>query len=131
MFGLTLSGYIMIALTVLALFGVGYGKYEHNALVAYKTEVTTIANKQIAENKAKIKEQELINKGIINEYQAKLSAIKSYYGGMHNPSSSSMPTLSDTTSTVNGSPSDQLLACSYTTQQLVSLQDWIKQQAGL
>jgi hypothetical protein len=129
MFGL--SGYIMIALTVLALVGVGYGKYEHDAFVAYKTETTTIANKQIAENKAKIKEQELINKGIINEYQAKLSAIKSYYGGMHNPSSSSMPTLSNPSAGINGSPSDQLFACAATTQQLVSLQDWIKQQAGL
>jgi hypothetical protein len=121
----------MIALTVLALLGFGYGKYEHDAFVVYKTEVTTIANKQIAENKAKIKEQELINKGVINEYQAKLSAIKSYYGGMHNPSSSSMPTLSNPSAGINGSPSDQLLACAATTQQLVSLQDWIKQQAGL
>lgn len=121
----------MIALAALALFGVGYGKYEHNALVTYKAEVATIADKQIAENKAKIKEQELINKGVINEYQTKLSAIKSYYGGLHNSSSGKMPPFSNTTSTVNGSTSDQLLACAYTTQQLVSLQDWIKQQAGL
>jgi len=131
MFGLTLSGYIMIALAALALFGVGYGKYEHNALVTYKAEVATIADKQIAENKAKIKEQELINKGVINEYQTKLSALKSYYNGLRQPGSGSMPSLSNPASGVNESATDQLLACAATTQQLVSLQDWIKQQAGM
>jgi len=121
----------MIALAALALFGVGYGKYEHNALVTYKAEVATIADKQIAENKAKIKEQELINKGVINEYQTKLSALKSYYNGLRQPGSGSMPSLSNPASGVNESATDQLLACAATTQQLVSLQDWIKQQAGM
>jgi hypothetical protein len=115
----------------MALTGFGYGKYEHGAFEAYKAKVVAVAAKQEAENKAKIKEQALINKGISNEYETKLAAIKSYYGGLHNSSSGPMPSLSNPSAGANGSPSDQLLACAYTTQQLVSLQDWIKQQAGL
>ena len=131
MFPLSIGAWITIISVVVSIFGFGYGRYEHNALISYKSEVTTIANKKIAENEAKIKEQTLINKATKENYEAKLSALKSYYGGMHNSSSSSMPTFSNSASGTNESSPDQLLACAYTTQQLVSLQDWIKQQTGL
>jgi hypothetical protein len=111
--------------------GLGYGRYESNKYDEYKLEVATLAQKQINKNEAQAKQQALINKGISNEYQAKLSAIRAYYGGMHNPSSSAMPSLSNPSAGINGSPADQLLACAATTQQLVSLQEWVKEQSGL
>jgi len=131
MFPLSILSYVKIGFVVLLLSGCFYGYIEHNRFQTYKAEITTIAEKQIAENQAKIKEQDLINKASKETYEAKLSALKSYYGGLHNSNSGQMPSISNAFSTANGSTSDQLLACAYTTQQLVSLQDWIKQQAGL
>jgi hypothetical protein len=121
----------MVGLAALAMGGFGYGHYESNKYDAYKLEVVTLAQKQIDKNEAQAKEQALINKGISNEYEAKLSAIRSYYGGLHNPRSSSMSSFSNPSIGSNVSPADQLLACAATTQQLVSLQEWVKEQSGL
>lgn len=106
-------------------------RYEHGNLVAYKAEVKAVADQQIAKNESIQKQQELVNKGISDAYEAKLSALKSYYGGLRNSSSGNLPSISSPSAGVNESASDQLLACAYTTQQLVSLQDWINLQVGI
>lgn len=106
-------------------------RYEHGNLVAYKAEVKAAADQQIAKNESIQKQQALVNKGISDAYEAKLSALKSYYGGLRNPSSGNLPSISNPTAGVNESASDQLLACAYTTQQLVSLQDWLNAQVGI
>ena len=131
MFPLSISSYIMVGLAALAVGAIGYGRYESNKYDAYKLEVITLAQKQIDKNEVQAKEQALINKGISNEYEAKLSAIRSYYGGLHNSGSGSMPSFSNPSIGSNVSPADQLLACAATTQQLVSLQDWINEQSKL
>ena len=105
----------------------GWG-YEYRNLVAYKAEIEAVAKIQQAKNESIAKQQALVNKGIENEYQAKLSALKSYYGGLRQPSSGKLPSISNPSNGVNESASDQLLACAYTTQQLVSLQAWVQQQ---
>ena len=122
---------MVIIFATLAMGGLGYGRYESNKYDEYKLEVAALAQKQIDKNEAQAKQQALINKGISNEYEAKLSAIRAYYGGMHNSSSGAMPSLSNPSAGINGSPADQLLACAATTQQLVSLQEWVKEQSGL
>ena len=38
MFPLPISSYLMIGLAVIAITGVGYGRYEHNAFEEYKAE---------------------------------------------------------------------------------------------
>ena len=106
-------------------------RYEHGNLVAYKAEVKAAADQQIAKNESIQKQQALVNKGISDAYEAKLSALKSYYGGLRNSSSGNLPSISNPASGVNESASDQLLACAYTTQQLVSLQDWLNAQVGI
>ena len=131
MFPLPLSSYMVIIFATLAMGGLGYGRYESNKYDAYKLEIDTLAQKQIDKNEAQAKQQALINKGISNEYEAKLSAIRAYYGGMHNSSSGAVPSLSNPSAGINGSPADQLLACAATTQQLVSLQEWINEQVAL
>jgi hypothetical protein len=115
------------------IFGLLLGwTYEHRALVAYKADVKAQADIQIAKNESIKKQQEIVNKGIINEYQAKLSAVRNYYtSGVQHSSSRNLPSISNPTSGVNESATDQLLACAYTTQQLVSLQDWINIQVGI
>lgn len=106
-------------------------RYEHGNLVAYKAEVKAAADQQIAKNESIQKQQALVNKGISDAYEAKLSTLKSYYGGLRNSSSGNLPSISNPASGVNENASDQLLACAYTTQQLVSLQDWINAQVGI
>ena len=131
MFPLSIGNYVKIVVGIVLLSGCFYGYVEHNRFEAYKTEIKNIAKEQEAKNESIRTQQELINKTTKETYEAKLSAIKSYYGGLHNSSSGQMPSISNPSTGVNGIPSDQLLACAYTTQQLVSLQDWIKEQVAL
>jgi hypothetical protein len=105
----------------------GWG-YEHRNLVAFKAEVEAVAKVQQAKNESIVKQQTLVNKGIENEYQAKLSALKSVYGGVRQPSSGSMSAITKSTIGIDGKATNLELACAYTTQQLVSLQDWVRQQ---
>jgi len=131
MFPLSINAWVIIGLSIIAVFGIGYGRYEHNNYIAFKAKTEAIATIQEAKNDSIAKQQTLVTKGIANEYEAKLSAIKSYYGGLHNASSGSMPSLSNPASGINESASNQLLACASTTQQLVSLQDWINEQIAI
>lgn len=105
----------------------GWG-YEYRNLVAYKAEVEAVAKVQQAKNESIVKQQTLVNKGIENEYQAKLSALKSYYGGLRQPGSGSMSPIPQSTIGIDGKATNLELACAYTTQQLVSLQAWVQQQ---
>ena len=116
-----LAGLFMVGLLL------GWG-YEHGKLVAYKAEVEAVAKAQQAKNESIVKQQALINKGIENEYQTKLSALKFYYGGLRQPSSGSMSGVPKSTLGIDGKATNLELACAYTTQQLVSLQDFIRQQ---
>jgi hypothetical protein len=105
----------------------GWG-YEYRNLVAYKAEVEAVAKVQQAKNESIVKQQTLVNKGIENEYQAKLSALKSVYGGLRQPSGGSMSGIPQSTIGIDGKATNLELACAYTTQQLVSLQAWVQQQ---
>ena len=132
MFPLPISTYLYSGLILINILCFGYGRYEHNNYVAFKTKTEALATIQEAENASKIKQQELINRGIANEYQAKLSALKSYYTNSLRPSSSSaMSAIPQSTLGIDGKATNLELACAYTTQQLVSLQDWIKEQSNV
>jgi len=124
--------YIYIAL----LFG-GFsaGFYvEHLRFADFKNEVQIVAEKQIAENKAKEKEQQLVNKGVEDAYKANLNSVHNFYSGMHNSSSGAMSSDANATITVNGETHNILsLAeqCASTSEQVIALQNWIIEQAGL
>ena len=134
MFPLPISTWIMIGLSALALAGFGYGKYEHNKYIEFKAEVIAQAKIQEAKNESIQKQSDLVNKGIQNEYEAKLAAVRNYYSGLQrNTGSGSVPTISNPSGSANESPAYYRLAesCSETTVQLTSLQDWILQQSGV
>jgi hypothetical protein len=121
---------IAIAIAATTIFGGGW--YLGNSrYVNYKNEVENIAKVQEAKNESIVKQQDLVNKATKENYEAKLSALKSYYGGLRQPSSGKLPSFSNPSTGINESASDQLLACAYTTQQLVSLQDWVNQVSGI
>ena len=134
MFPLSFNTYLIGVLAFLAVAGFGYGRYEHNAYAAYKAEVLAVAKVQEAKNEAIVKQQDLVSKGIKNEYESKLSAVRNFYAsGMHNPSSGSMSGISPAPKGTDAATAYPILAgqCAETTAQLVSLQDWINAQVGI
>ena len=138
MFGLPIpiSFYIYAALALAAVGGIGYGKYQSAKYEAFKTQVETLGKVQEAKVESITKQQAIVTKGIENEYNAKLAAVRNYYKSTsvwNNSSSgktggiSAAPSLSDVITSYN------VLAgqCAETTAQTVALQDWIKQQIGI
>ena len=134
MFPLPITTWISIGSVVLALLGFGYGKYQHNQYIEFKAETIAQAKIQEAKNESIQKQSDLVSKGIKNEYEAKLAAVRNYYSGLQrNTGGSSVPSISNPTIGTNESPAYYRLAesCSETTVQIVALQDWILQQAGV
>ena len=136
MFPLSISTWIMAGLSVIALAGFGYGKYQHNKYVTFKAEVESVAKIQEAKVESINKQQALVTKGIENEYNAKLAALRNYYKSTsvwNNSSSSKVPGLSAAPSTTDVITAYNILAgqCAETTAQTVALQDWIKAQIGV
>jgi len=124
--------YIYIAL-VLSSFSAGF-YVEHLRFAEFKNEVAIVAEKQIAENKAKEKEQQLVNKGVEDAYKANLNSVHNFYSGMLNAGGGAMSSDANATITINGKTVNILsLAeqCASTTEQVIALQNWIIEQAGL
>ena len=80
---------------------------------------------QEAINEATKKQQDIIGKSIRSDYENKLSALKSYYGGVRQQSSTSLSTLPNSSLSINAETPNLELACASSTQQLVSLQEWV------
>ena len=103
---------------VLAIFGAGYYK-GYQKLSEYKVE-QQIINEQI------VKRQDIITQGIQNEYKANIARLRNTYGRVYDSAS----TATNSSKGTNGASSNLLLDCAITTQQLVSLQDWLNAQIG-
>lgn len=101
---------------VLAIFGAGYYK-GYQKLSEYKVE-QQIINEQI------VKRQDIITQGIQNEYKANIARLRNTYGRVQHSAS----TATNSSKGTDGASSNLLLDCAITTQQLVSLQDWMTQQ---
>jgi hypothetical protein len=131
MFPLSIGTYVKLGLACVALLGSAYLGYsfEHSRFMVFKAEVETVAREQEAKNKSVQKQQALVNKGIVNEFQAKLGALRNRYDGVQYTGGSQLPTLSNPAGSINGTSANFTLDCAITTQQLVSLQDWIRESA--
>jgi hypothetical protein len=123
----------MVALSVAALGGIGYGKYESAKYDAYVSKAELAAKEQEMINQAKAKEANQVTEKVKNDYENKLALIKHTYGGMRLSSSSETGTVSQSASATDGTPSDPkfIEKCAITTQQLVSLQGWLNEQIGI
>ena len=123
---------ILVAI-VATVFGSGW--YVGNSrYVKYKAEVEVAAKAQEAHVESITKQQALVTKGIENEYNAKLALLRNYYAnGVRQPNTSKLPTISNTTNGFDPVTAYNLLTgqCAETTQQLVSLQEWLNGQLGL
>jgi hypothetical protein len=135
MFGLTIpfQFYIYAALSLAAIGGIGYGRYESVKYDAYVSKAESAAKEQEMIIQAKAKEANQVTEKVKNDYENKLSLIKRTYGGMRLSSSGQTGTISNTTSPTDGTPADPkfIEKCAITTQQLVSLQGWLNEQIGI
>ena len=117
MFPLPISTYIYAGLILISISCFGYARYQHNQYIEFKAETIAQAKIQEAKNESIQKQSDLVNKGIKNEYEAKLAAVRNYYSGLQrNTSGSSVPSLSNPTIGPNESPAYYKLAesCSET-----------------
>ena len=114
------------------IFFIGYYqgyKAENERFVAYKNEVSAIGKAQNEIVKQIESKQQIITEGIKNEYQAKLSAIELRYRRMlNNSSKDELSRIPEPARAAYEASEDFVLDCAFTTQQLVSLQQWINQQ---
>jgi hypothetical protein len=127
----------------LVIFGViaatifGSGWYLGNSrYVTLKAQIESVAKVQEAHVESITKQQALVTKGIEDEYNAKLAAIRNYYKSTsvwNNPSSSKVSGLSAAPNATDVITAYNLLAgqCAETTAQTIALQDWVKQQIGI
>jgi hypothetical protein len=103
---------------------------------AFKLEVLNTAKAQEAHVESITKQQALVSKGIANEYDAKIAALRNYYKSTsvwNNPSSGSVSGISAAPSTANVIAAYNEIAglCAETTAQTIALQDWIRQQVTI
>jgi len=138
MFPLSVLTYVKMGVCVALLAGTWYLSYsfEHKRFVDFQHVVREEAAKQEAKVESITKQQTLVTKGIQDEYEAKLSAIRNYYKSTsvwNNPSSSKVSGLSTAPSVTDVISAYNVLAgqCAETTAQVVELQKWINEQVGI
>jgi len=130
--------YIKIGILTACVFGsfaIGWG-LRNRDFNDYKREIENAAKAQEAHVASIEKQHELVTKGIANEYEAKLAAVRNYYKSTsvwNNPNSSKVSGISTTPSATDVIAAYNQLAglCAETTAQTIALQDWIKAQAGI
>ena len=103
---------------------------------AFKKEVEAVAKVQEAKVESIQKQQALVTKGIQDEHNAKLIALRSYYKSTsvwNNTSGSTVPGISNTPNAADVITAYNGLAgrCAETTLQLVDLQKWLNEQIGI
>lgn len=130
--------YVKIGVASLLLLGIFYAGWHVRDVdfMAYKKEVQATAEKQEAKVESITKQQELVTKGIKDEYDAKLGALRNYYKSTsmwNNNGSSSVPGLSTAPKSADVIAAYNELAgnCAQTTLMLVELQKWLNEQIGI
>lgn len=119
---------LIVACLLLLSFCGGY-YVEHLRFLDYRQSVAAQGKIQEQHNKDLLKERDLENAKIKSNYDNQLAIIKRLY----NASSGNLSNPSATLVSVNGYTTDPVFAeqCANTTAQLVSLQQWVKDQVGL
>jgi hypothetical protein len=104
--------------------------------MAFKREVESVAKVQEAQVESIKKQNALVTKGIQDEHEAKLAAVRNYYKSTsvwNNASGSTVPGISNTPSATTVITAYNGLAgrCAETTLMLVDLQKWFNEQIGI
>ena len=133
MFGLINPLYKILGFVGVVVALVGFGYYngysaEKKRFDAFKAEIEASVIAQDKVNQQIIKRQDLVTKGITNEYKAKIARLESVYNGVQYSNSAAVSSSSSTATRADEKTKNLVLDGSITTQQLLSLQDWIEEQ---
>ena len=129
--------YIKAGLLIVLICGVFFAGWHtrDRDFTIYKDQVRIEAEKAQAHTESVQKQQALINKGIQDEYDAKLSLLRQYYanGVRNNNGASTVSGISSTTKLSDAITAYNQLAsdCAATTLQTVTLQQWITEQMSI
>jgi len=129
--------YIKAGLLIVLVCGVFFAGWHtrDRDFTIYKDQVRIEAEKAQAHTESVQKQQALINKGIQDEYDAKLSLLRQYYanGVRNNNGASTVSGISSTTKLSDAIAAYNQLAsdCAATTLQTVTLQQWVNEQLGV
>jgi hypothetical protein len=123
------------AVFVLGVFYAGWHTRDVDYM-AFKKEVEHTAKAQEAHVESIKKQQALVTKGIEDEHNAKLAAVRNYYKSTsmwNNTSGSSMSGISNAPKSADVIAAYNGLAgrCAETTLMLVDLQKWLNEQIGI
>ena len=104
-------------------------EHEKKAFDEYKARIEATAEAQAEATKKIVEKHEKIAQDTKNDYEKRISDIRRYYAGLHNNGSSAVPSGTQPSGGTYATPSYDVLAeqCTETTQQLTSLQDFIKE----
>jgi hypothetical protein len=130
--------YVKIIAAVVCVLGIFYAGWHTRDVdyMAFKKEVESVAKMQEAKIESITKQQALVTKGIQDEHEAKLAAVRNYYKSTsvwNNASGSTMPGISAAPSATDVIAAYNELAgrCAETTLMLVDLQKWLNAQVGV
>ena len=130
--------YVKIVAGLICVVGIFYAGWHIRDVdfMAFKKEVEQVAKTQEAQVESTKKQQALVTKGIQDEHEAKLAAVRNYYKSTsvwNNTSGSTMPGISNTPSATDVITAYNGLAgrCAETTLMLVDLQKWLNEQIGI
>ena len=132
--GSSIQIYIYLAI-LLGGFSAGF-YVEHLRFSAYETKVEAAGAEAQAKTESIQKQHEIVTKGIKDEYDTKLSALRNYYKSTsvwNNNGSSTLSSLSTTPKSADVIAAYNELAgnCAQTTLMLVELQKWLNEQIGI
>jgi hypothetical protein len=132
------SVYIKAGLAIVLLLGAfAWGWHSRDVdFYKFKIEVDAVAKEQKAKVASIEQQHKLVTKGISDEYEAKLALLHNYYKSTsvwHKPSSGAVSDIPTATTVPDVIASYNVLAgqCADTTLQLVELQKWMLEQAGI
>lgn len=106
----------------------GWG-YEHERFVKYQAHVEELSAEQQRITESINNTNQRKAKEIQSDYEKRIADIRSTYRGLHHPDTCPMPGTGKATAGTYGRPSYDALAesCAETTQQLVELQQFIRE----
>lgn len=102
---------------------------------SFKTQVRVVGEAQEARTKAEVKRQQEVTKNVEADYSKRLTKLRADYARLRDSRSSGrdLSGLSIPPASVDAIPADAIplaAICAETTEQLVSLQEWVKGQAS-
>ena len=123
--------YVKLIAGVVCVLGIFYAGWHTRDVdyMAFKREVESVAKVQEARVESIAKQQALVTKGIQDEHEAKLAAVRNYYKSTsvwNNTSGGTMPSISNAPSATDVIAAYNGLAgrCAETTLQVVEWQRW-------